>query len=698
MNRRIAQWWGQLRIQHKVWAVLLLLCVPLGAGLTSHLYTIQQLLALQHQRHELILAQGQMQLLRRLAVDIEDGFRGYLLTQEPAFLAPLTNAEKKIDQALTQTTQTMAGVPEIASSLSPIDDQLKGLLHSKQSLINKIQNGQAESAREYVRSGEGLKLSDRLRHELRTVEDRLEARQESLNDRTESLSKRTFIGLWIALGGVVILGWIGSRVLASSLTVPIARMHSATAQLAESVDAQGIKMLLAPALDAKDELGQLAVAYLDMAHRIETHIHEIDVLDTISHEINTIGPDGLEGVLRRITDLAVELVHADVCLVLLRNEQMGCWIVEAASGEWNDRLQKSVMLWEELPISVQAYEKRDVAIGEHFRSDPRPQVVRRNLIGDSMLAVPLLSQGVPFGVLALLCQQPRTVCEWNQRLAKGLAQAAALAISNARLYEAAQQRQKSLLARLRQLEYLAETLAHDLKGPGQRIEELVKLLAQKFSGQVDERTAKWLKLIQDNGSDIVRRVEGILEVAHVGADHALVTAVDPRLIIDDVLKAWAGEIERLQAIIHVEPGFPLVACHSAYLRQVFDNLVSNALKYARPGEPPVVTISYQAGKHMVCFTVHDQGIGVPAEQRSRIFQPFVRLGRIEAAGSGIGLTIVQRIVELYGGRVWIEETDREGCTVKFTIPSLSQEINSPHLTASDTAFQEVVNMPSSDLT
>ena len=80
------------------------------------------------------------------------------------------------------------------------------------------------------------------------------------------------------------------------------------------------------------------------------------------------------------------------------------------------------------------------------------------------------------------------------------------------------------------------------------MEELAKLLAQKFSGQVDERTAKWLRLLQENGKDIVERVEGILEVARVGIGQGSVTAVDPRLVLDGVLKTYAGEIERLGAI------------------------------------------------------------------------------------------------------------------------------------------------------
>ena len=697
MDRWATEWWDQLRIQHKVWAVLLLLCLPLGGGIATYLYFVEQLLTVQQQRHELILASEQVHALSRLAIDIEDSFRGYVLTQQPAFLAPLTDAEAQIGPALANAAQMLARLPGPQDEFGPIERQLKDFLRSKHELIADIQRGDAAKALTYIRSGEGLRLSDRLRQDLRFIEDLLDHQRVLYNVEATSLSQRMFIGLWIALAGVVVLGWISSRVLARSLTDPIRRMQSATAKFGAHVDSAEIANLLTSARASKDELGQLANAYLDMARQIGAHVRELEVLNTIGQDINTIGPDGLDGVLRRITDRAVELVQADVCLVLLRDERMGCWIVEAASGKWNDSLKKSVMLWEELPVSVQAFESRETVVGEHFRSDERPQVVRRNLIGESMLATPLLSQGAPFGVLSLLSQRPRPASEWNQRLAKGLAQDAAVAISNARLYEAAQQKQRGLQARLRHLEHLAEALAHDLKGPGARIEELAKLLGEQFGEQLDERTSRWLKLLRDNGSDLVQRVEGILTVARVGVGQGSITAVDPTLVIDEVLKAHAGEIERSRAMIQVEPGLPLVACHGAYLRQVFDNLISNALKYARPGKPPSISISHRIENHTVCFSVTDQGIGIPEEQRARVFLPFVRLQQGEAMGSGIGLAIVQRIVELYGGRVWIEGEEREGCTVKFTVPWLRDDGGAVIAGTNASDMPEVVDVSSKGL-
>jgi signal transduction histidine kinase len=454
----------------------------------------------------------------------------------------------------------------------------------------------------------------------------------------------------------------------------------------------GITELLANGRGAKDELGQLAEAYLAMACRIQTNIQEIEALDTIGQEIHTIGSDDLEGVLRRITDRAVELVQTDVCLVLLRDERLGCWIVEAGSGGWNDRLKKWVMMWDALPVAVQAFETCTMATGERFHSDEWPQTVRHNLTGESRLAIPLLAQGIPFGVLWFLNKRPRSAQEWNQRLAEGLAQEAALAISTAQLHEAALQKQRGLVARLRQLEHLAETLAHDLKGPGARMEELARLLVQQDSGQFDDRTKRWLSLIEENGKDLVQRVEGIMTVAHVGVEQEAVTAIDPTAVIRQVLDARADEIRRLCAVVQVEPGLPLVACHSASLQQIFDNLVSNALKYTRTEESPEIKISGRIQGSMVAFSVEDRGIGIPSTQRTRVFQPFVRLLTSDADGDGIGLTIIQRIVELYGGKVWIDGAEGPGCIVHFTMPSVQEHGEASHARVRSSRTIDVVDV------
>ncbi|HET8579628.1 MAG TPA: ATP-binding protein [Nitrospiraceae bacterium] len=665
----LREWWSRLRVQQKVWTILLGVFVPLVAALAVQVSLINHLLIVQQQHRQTDSTLDEILVLRRLAVDIEDAFRGYLLTGQEVFLKPLKEAQPKLQSTITHVLVLADGIPELAPDVRRATEQLNELLDSKRALIQQFQAGHADEVLNYVRSGKGLALSDALRDKFRGIEDRLEQRLELFEADQGGLAQRAFWGLLLAVVGGLALGLVGARLLTRSITGPLAVLQASATTLGE----HAAKLDRHPesiAVRSSDEIGKLARSFEEMARRIRGHIRELEAINAIGHEISTIGPDGLEGVLRRITDHAAELLQVDVCLVMLRNEQMKCWVIEAASGEWNDELQKTVMLWEEFPVSVRAFETRKPTVEEDLRQNFRPQVVRPHLICENMLAVPLLSQGAPFGVLAFLQNRKVSRESWNVSLAEGFADKAAIVIANARLYEAAHQKEKGFEFRLRHLEHLAETLAHDLKAPGERMEGLASMLRQKYGDQLDARATRWLRLIEENGKDLTERVHDILEVARVGVQREAVEAVDPALVLHDVLKARAGELERRQVKISVETAFPKVACHRAYLRQVFDNLISNAIKFSGDRPDPAIRIATEQTGSRVRFSVRDNGIGIPTQERERVFEPFVRLNQGSAKGSGIGLAIVKRIIELYGGRVWIESPEEPGCAVIFTLPAL----------------------------
>jgi signal transduction histidine kinase/CHASE3 domain sensor protein len=667
VRQLVSTWWNQLRVQQKVWVILLGLFIPLGCALAVHVSLVNHLLAIQQQRQNATQALEQVQVLRRLGVDVEDAFRGYLLTGQDAFLRPMEEAGLKLKPAVAHTLALVRDRPDLTADVRRATARLESLLASKQALVQQHRSGQADQVLRYVRSGEGLRMSDAVRDEFRVIEDRLEQNIRTREADAATLARYAFWGLLLAVAGVAVLGLIGARWLAVSITRPLAVLQSSVAALGESGAARRSEPIV---VSSADEIGQLARAYEEMAGQVHRYIQELEALHAVGSEINAIGPDGLDGALHRITNRAAELIGADVCLVMLRNEKMGCWVVEAASGGWNERLYKSVMLWEEFPVSVRAFESREPAFGENLRSDRRPEVVRRNLIGESMLSVPLLSQGMSFGVLVLLREQAVSKDSWNVRLASGFADEAAMAITNARLYERVKQEGKGLQARLRQLEHLAETLAHDLRSPGERMGEFASLLIGEYGSRLDERAARWLRFIEENGRLLRERVEDILAVARIGGRTVAVEAVDPALTVQDVLKARAGELEQRGVQVRVHGASLMVACHRAYLYQAVDNLVSNAVKFSSGRPSPLIGITWRQQGERVQFSIADNGVGIPEPDRRRVFEPFVRLNPAAAPGSGIGLAIVRRIVELYDGEVWIESNTPGGCTVSFTLPAL----------------------------
>ena len=408
-----------------------------------------------------------------------------------------------------------------------------------------------------------------------------------------------------------------------------------------------------------------------MLDRTPSDMSDVDTLSAIGREILSMGPHDLEGVLRGITDRAVQLLEVGISLIMLKNDQMGCWIIEAASGEWHERLNKSVMLWQEFPLSVQAYDTKQPVIGEDLSRDHGPEITRRNQFGRSMLSIPLLSQGSAFGVLVLMHQRSVPREEWNLTLANALANLAALAIVNAGLYRTTTfEKDQNLQSRIRELQYLAENLAHDVKAPGERIQGLASLLRADPGSELSEEGIHWLALIDVYGKELKKRAEHILDLARIGSAAIAVEAVDPAVIIQDVLRLRGGELEQSRARIDVQADMPLVACHEAYLRQVFDNVISNALKFSRTNQEPLIRISWERNKEQIYFKVTDNGPGISLTDHERVFLPFVRLCPNETVGSGIGLTIVRRIIELYGGRVWVDSQVGRGCSVIFSMPAL----------------------------
>ena len=221
--------------------------------------------------------------------------------------------------------------------------------------------------------------------------------------------------------------------------------------------------------------------------------------------------------------------------------------------------------------------------------------------------------------------------------------------------------------RFRELEHFAESLAHDLKAPGERIRDLAVLFRKEYENRLDERADRWLQLLERNGEDLVRRVNGMLDLAGVGAPPKIKEPVDPVSVLREVLDDRADELTARRAQVQVgnEAGF--VCCHFAALRQIFDNLISNALKFSGNRQDFEIRIGSEQDSGQLCISVADNGSGIPTTQRERVFDPFVRLNP-EAAGSGIGLSIVRRLVESYGGRAWIESNRQGGCTVRFTLP------------------------------
>ena len=505
---------------------------------------------------------------------------------------------------------------------------------------------------------------NRIRAELNAIEDIEQASRMRLQTHAEQLAALTGYGLAGVVIGTLFLWWLGSRLLARTITGPLATLTATAQEFGRGRPVASIPIV------STDELGRLARTMEEMEERISRHLSQVEAFHAVGKDVSTIGPDGLEGVLKRIAERAGGVLNVDLCLVLLWNETIGCWKVGAASGHWHDLLCRSVLIREETPIAYLALTNGAPQVVEDLTSRPESVLQLRDRFGaQSLLAVPLRGQGEAFGVLAFApTQAQRAFTEWDVRLAQQFADQAAIAIMNARLYEAAQQRGEGLQTRLLQLERYAADMAHDLKGPARKMAELASLLQMDYKGRWDERADRYLGWMRESGQQLMARIEEVLLLARIGTVRETVEPVDPAAVVRDVIKGCGEQIERLAARVRVADRFPKLACNRVHLFQVLDNLVRNALAFSAQERILELEIGTNRMANETVLFVRDNGIGIPHSDHARIFEPFERLGHKETPGTGIGLAIVKKIIELYQGRIWVESEPEKGSAFFFTLP------------------------------
>ena len=478
---------SRLSVHRKLILILAFIVLPVVGMMVLYLNTLRQSLAVQGEVDRLFEIQVQAEAILSMVLEVQDGFRGFVLVRKEKYLEPFNKAEAAFDPAIARLKQMVRDDPEQLQRLTPIEARLHVLLEKKKRLIDAIRLGELKAAREHIESGEGQNALNTIREDLRVFESIEKQRLSERRARAERLALVTQYGLVGVVIGILFLWWLASRLLARTITGPLATLTAAAQEFGSGRPIARIPVF------STDELGRLARTMEEMQERISRHISQIEAFQAIGQDISTIGPDGLEGVLKRIAETAGSMLSVDLCLVLLWDETIGCWKVGAASGHWHDLLCRSVLIREETPISFKALTTGHPQVVDDLEA--RPEVVlqiRDRLGGKSLLTVPLRGPKGAFGVLALApTREKRVFTDWDVRLSQQFAVQAAIAILNARLYEAAQQRGEGLQNRLEELERYATNMAHDLKGPARRMAELASLLRIDYKDRLDERADRY---------------------------------------------------------------------------------------------------------------------------------------------------------------------------------------------------------------
>lgn len=296
----------------------------------------------------------------------------------------------------------------------------------------------------------------------------------------------------------------------------------------------------------------------------------------------------------------------------------------------------------------------------------------------SYLSAPVIARsGEILGGLFFGHSAPDQFTEVHEAIVAGIAAQAAIAMDNANLFERAQWVQAELrrsneeLRRVNHdLEVFAYSASHDLQEPLRTISISAQILERNWGQHLESDDTLFLKNILNASSRMVVLIEDLLAYTRATKyEEGPAPQVDSARVLTNVLESMQGTIVESGAIVTAGE-LPVISFHESRLAQLFQNLIGNAIKY-RSKEVPHVHITAAARDGWCVFSVVDNGIGIDSQYAERIFGLFKRLhSREEYPGSGIGLAICQRVVEQYGGRIWLERsTPGGGSTFSFSLPA-----------------------------
>ena len=224
---------------------------------------------------------------------------------------------------------------------------------------------------------------------------------------------------------------------------------------------------------------------------------------------------------------------------------------------------------------------------------------------------------------------------------------------------------ESLLRSNRDLEQFAHTVSHDLQEPLRVIAGYADLLKARYSGKLDTDADHYIEALASGAGRAQKMIRALLMVSRSDAPNGKYEEINFETLIKDVIKNLQFLIEERNAQIKFT-SLPVLAANPEQMLQLFQNLMSNAIKYNRAERPQVFIRADETPKDWI-FSVEDNGIGMAAADLDMIFNLFARLDT-ESEGSGIGLSICKRIVESYGGRIWVKSEKEKGSIFYFSVP------------------------------
>ena len=478
--------------------------------------------------------------------------------------------------------------------------------------------------------------------------------------------------LALVIGGVLVLAWA----FVARLAKPIRAIAAAVRARSEGNEAAEIPVAgpievaeVARELNRLIETTERALAESGKQSERLRIVHEID--RAITSEVK---PDAIAAAVLQPVRLLLGVARVNINLV---GDAAGDVEWFASAGRHRTHVGSGLRFPAYLIGDVNALKR-----GEPQKIDTRAQLPSKErdaLIASGVhyyMAVPMITGGELIGAVSFGGE-----LDWfpeeQVTIAREVATQLAVAIGNARLYQRVQrlnaeleqrvrERTSALEAANKELESFSYSVSHDLRAPLRAVDGYALMLAEDYGDRLDDEGRRLLKVVRASAERMGQLIDDLLRFSQIGRRPLALATLDMRALAGEVV----AEATQLNPLASIELGaLPEVTGDRALLRQVWANLVGNAIKYSARAASPRVEISGHSNERESIYTVRDNGAGFDMRYYEKLFNVFQRLhGEDEFPGTGVGLAIVQRVVARHGGRVWGEGAIGKGASFHFALP------------------------------